>query len=210
MTDRHPGIPVVCVQDGAKEMAPLPAALHRDLAGRDLTGLADELLDTAANNGVYERTDFHHLLGYLDAVVDACEPSGDPRRMRQWYRNELRTADDAIDRIYRALRRRRAQLCDDATTADAVALDKAISYIKHRRSTMRYATLRTHNLTIGSGATESTCALMQLRTKRPGMAWEVPGLRGVIAIRALILSDRWLAAWAAYRAAARTEVRCAA
>ncbi len=212
ITDRHPGIPVVCVQDGAKEMSPLPAALHRDLAGRDLTGLAEELLNlgTTANDGVYERTDFHHLLGYLDAIVAACEPSGDPHRMRQWYRDELRSADDAIDRIYRALRRRRAQVCDDATTADAVALDKALSYINKRRPTMRYATLRDHLLTIGSGATESTCALMQLRTKRPGMAWEVPGLRGVIAIRALILSDRWPAAWAAYRAAARTEVCCAA
>jgi hypothetical protein len=210
MTDRYPGIPVVCVQDGAKEMAQLPAALHRDLAGRDLSGLADELLDIAVNDGVYERTDFHHLMGYLDAVVAACEPSGDPHRMRQWYRDELRSADDAIDRIYRALCRRRAQLCADATTADAVALDKALSYIKKRRQTMRYATLRAHHLTIGSGATESTCALMQLRTKRPGMAWEVPGLRSVIAVRALILSDRWPAAWAAYRAAARTEVRSAA
>jgi|SRR5680860_14677 len=210
MTDRHPGIPVVCVQDGAKEMGQLPAALHRDLAGRDLTGLTDELLNIAVNDGVYERTDFHHLLGYLDAVVAACEPNGDPHQMRKWYRDELRSADDAIDRIYRAFGRRRAQLCDDATTADAVALDKALSYIKKRRPTMRYATLRAHHLTIGSGATESTCALMQLRTKRPGMAWEIPGLRGVIAIRALVLSDRWPAAWAAYRAAARTEICCAA
>lgn len=210
ITERHPGIPVVCVQDGAKEMAQLPAALHRNLAGRDLTGLPDELRNIAANDGVYERTDFHHLIGYLDGVVAACEPTGDPHRMRQWYRDELKSADDAIDRIYRALRRRRAQIPTDATTEDALALDKALSYIKERRSLMRYATLREHHLTIGSGATESTCALMQLRTKRPGMAWEVPGLRAAIAIRTLVLSDRWSAAWTAYRAVASTEVRSAA
>jgi len=210
LVERHPGIPVVCVQDGAREMTPLPAALHRALAGRDLTGLPDDLLDLAVNDGVYERTDFHHLLGYLDAVVAACEPSGDPDGMRQWYRDELRSADDAIDRIHRALRRRRAKHCPDATTADALALDSALSYINKRRPTMRYATLRAHQLTIGSGATESTCALMQLRTKRPGMAWEVPGLRSAIAIRALVLSDRWPAAWAAHRAAARRHVRAVA
>ncbi len=210
LTDRHPGIAVVCVQDGAKELTALPAALRRDLADRDLTGLPDDLLDIAVNDGVYERTDLLHLMGYLDAVVAACEPSDDPHRMRQWYRDELRSADDAIDRIYRGLRRRRAKIPAEATTADALALDSALSYIKTRRSTMRYATLRAHNLTIGSGATESTCALMQLRTKRPGMAWEVPGLRAAIAIRTLVLSDRWPAAWAAYRTAARQEVRIVA
>lgn len=210
VTERHPGIPVVCVQDGAKELAPLPAALHGELAGRDLAGLPDKLRNMSANSGVYDRTDIHHLMSYLDAVVAACEPNGDPDRMRKWYRDELLSADDAIDRIYRGLRRRRAQLPDDAKTTDAVALDHALSYIKKRRPTMRYATLREHDLTIGSGATESTCALMQLRTKRPGMAWEVPGLRGVIAIRALLVSDRWPSAWAAYRAGASKEVRCVA
>lgn len=210
ITEQHPGIPVVCVQDGAKEMVQLPAALHRALAGRDITGLPDELRKISANDGVYERTDFHHLLGYLDAVVAACEPSGDPHQMRQWYRSELKTADDAIDRIYRSLHRRRMQLPADATTEDALALDKALSYIQKRRPKMRYATLRAHHLPIGSGATESTCALMQLRTKRPGMAWEVPGLRAAISIRTLVLSDRWSAAWAALRAATHKEVRCAA
>lgn len=210
ITENHPGIPVVCVQDGAKEMVQLPVALRHALAGRDMSGLAEELRTIAVNDGVYERTDFHHLLGYLDAVVTACEPSGDPRQMRQWYRNELKTADDAIDRIYRALQRRRMQKPADATTEDVLVLDKALSYIKKRRSKMRYATLRAHHLPIGSGATESTCALMQLRTKQPGMAWEVPGLRAVIAIRTLALSGRWRAAWAAYRASARMQVRCAA
>jgi hypothetical protein len=210
ITERHPGIPVVSVQDGARDVASLPAALRRELEGRDLSDLPDDLRDIASNDGVYERTDFHHLMGYLDAVVVACEPDGDPRRMRQWYRNELRMADNAIDRIYQSLLRRRAQLPADSTAADALALDRALSYIKGRRPKMRYATLHANNLTLGSGATESTCALMQLRVKRPGMAWEVPGLRGTIAIRSLVLSERWPEAWAAYRAAARTEVRYAA
>lgn len=210
LTEQHPGIPVVSVQDGARDVAQLPAALRLALGGRDLSALPDELRNIASNDGVYERTDFHHLMGYLDAVVVACEAEGDPRRMRQWYRNELRMADDAIDRIYQSLLRRRAQIPAGSIATDALALDRALSYIKKRRSRMRYASLRAHNLTLGSGATESTCALMQLRIKRPGMAWEVPGLRGTIAIRSLEISERWPAAWAAYRATARTEVRCVA
>jgi len=40
-------------------------------------------------------------MGYLDAVVVACEPDGDPRRMWQWYRNELRMADDIDQAAHR-------------------------------------------------------------------------------------------------------------
>ncbi len=203
LVERYPGTPVVCVQDGAKDLVPLPVALRKKFSGRPLEGLPDELVHFATNDGVYEQTDFHHLIAYLDAVVSACEPPGDPHHKAKKYRTELLSADDAIDRIYRGLRRYRARLPERAKTSDALALDSAISYIKPRRSSMRYATLWEQGLAIGSGATESTCALMQLRTKRPGMAWEVPGLRGTLAIRGLVLSDRWSSAWAAYRAGER-------
>lgn len=63
------------------------------------------------------------------------------------------------------------------------------------------------NLTIGSGVTEGTCGLMQMRVKRRGQSWEPPGLRGILTIRSLVLSDRWEAAWNAYAAPHRAEVR---
>lgn len=50
------------------------------------------------------------------------------------------------------------------------------------------------NLPIGSGATESMCWQMQQRIKLPGRSWDTPGLRGVLATRAPVLSDRWSAA----------------
>jgi hypothetical protein len=71
---------------------------------------------------------------------------------------------------------------------------------------MRYAAHYAANLPIGSGATESTCWQMQQRVKLPGQSWEA-GLRGVLAMRGLALSERWVAAWQPYAARYRKEVR---
>ena len=75
---------------------------------------------------------------------------------------------------------------------------------------MRYASFYAANLPIGSGATESTCWQMQQRVKLPGQSWEPRGLRGVLAVRGLVLSERWNAAWEPYAATHRKEVRLAA
>jgi hypothetical protein len=190
----HPGVPVHCIQDAAPELKRLPEALAR-------------LLPT--NTNVVQLVDFEHLMTYLDAVVDACEPEGDPRNWKGWYRSELLRDDNAIDAIWRKLRRLAKQLPGRGSEArNAVAA--ALSYIRTRKATMRYATHHRAHLPIGSGATESTCWQMQQRVKLPGQSWDVPGLRGTLAMRALVLSDRWLSAWPHYAATHRREVRAAA
>jgi hypothetical protein len=85
------------------------------------------------------------------------------------------------------------------------AVAAALSYIRRRRPKMRYAAHYAANLPIGSGATENTCWAMQRRVKLPGQSWEA-GLGGVLAIRGLVLSDRWEAAWQPFAAAYRKEV----
>jgi hypothetical protein len=190
----RPEIPVHCVQDGAKELRVLPDTLRTKLP---------------ENTNIRELVDFEHLVGYLDDVVDACEPEGDPNDMKGWYRTELLHNDGAIDRIWRNLRRKAKTLPRD-TTPQRNAVAAALSYIRKRRNRMRYASFHAANLTIGSGATEGTCGLMQLRVKRRGQSWEPPGLRGVLTIRGLVLSDRWDAAWKVYAAKQRAEVRVAA
>jgi len=148
-------------------------------------------------------------MGYLDAVVDQCEPDCDPQNMKSWYRSELLREDDAIDRIWRSLRAKAKKL-EGRSTEARQAVAKALSYIRHRKNKMRYASLYAANLPIGSGATESTCWQMQQRVKLPGQSWETRGLRGTLAIRGLVLSDRWLGAWQPYAAKHRKEVRIAA
>jgi hypothetical protein len=181
---KRPGLPISIVQDGAKELDVLPETLRRG---------------TASNTRLYECTDFHHLTDYLDKVVATCEPAGDPNNMCTWYRDKLLHDERGIDHIFAGLRRRARALPKAAANADARrALARALSYIRHRRHKMRYATLRAANLVIGSGATESTCKLIGHRTNRSGIRWGVPGVRGTMAIRSLVLSDRWDLAWEHY------------
>jgi hypothetical protein len=190
----HPGIPVHCVQDAAPELDRLPEALARGLP---------------TNTNVVQLVDLEHLMEYLEDVVDACEPPGDPHDWKGWYRSLLLHDDHAIDTIWRKLRDLARRLSGRGTDArNAVAA--ALSYIRHRKSKMRYATHYAANLPIGSGATESTCWQMQQRVKLPGQSWDKPGLRGILAMRALVLSDRWSAAWQPYAATHRQEVRVAA
>lgn len=187
------GVPIHCVQDGAPELRALPEALTRQLpAGRIPVVLVD----------------FEHLMGYLDDIVDACHPDGDVHDWKGWYRSLLLRDDGPIDHIWRRLRGIGKTLAGRATVArNAVAA--ALSYIRRRKSKMRYASHYAANLPIGSGATKNTCWQMQERVKRPGQSWET-GLRAVLAIRGLALSNRWLAAWQPYAATHRKKVRLVA
>ncbi|NVB39968.1 hypothetical protein G6O69_19140 [Pseudenhygromyxa sp. WMMC2535] len=190
----HPQLPVHVVQDAAPELRALPEALARVLPS-----------DAKVRTSI----DFEHLTSnYLDAVVDACEPEGDPFNMKSWYRGELLRDDDAIERIWRGLLERAKRLPGRDTTA-RTAVAAALSYIRHRKPLMRYASSYAANLPIGSGATESTCWTMQRRVKRPAQSWEVPGLRGTLTLRALVISKRWRAVWATYAAVHRHEVTLA-
>lgn len=189
----YPGIPIHCIQDAAPELRALPEALARALP---------------STTTLCELVDFEHLVKYyLDEVVDACEPEGDPYKMKSWYRQQLLGHDDAIDRIFRSLREKGKKLPVDQTR-QRKAVAAALSYIRKRKNKMRYASHYAAALPIGSGATESTCFQMQRRVQRPGQSWETAGLRGTLAIRALVLSERWAAAWKPYAAAHRKVVSC--
>lgn len=189
----HRRVPIHCVQDGALELRALPEALAGELPASRIPVVL---------------VDLEHLMGYLDDVVDACEPIPDPHDWKGWYRSLLLTDDAAIDTIWRKLRGL-AKTLPGRGTAARKAVAAALSYIRHRKSRMRYASHYKANLPIGSGATESTCWQMQQRVKLPGQSWEA-GLRGVLAMRGLALSDRWLAAWQPYAAKHRKAVRLVA
>jgi hypothetical protein len=193
ITNVHPDVPVHCVQDGAPELRALPEALALTLPP---TTISVELVD------------FEHLMGYLEDVVDACAPAGDPDDWKGWYRNALLRDDAAINHIWRRLRRLAATLPGRGTAARKTVA-AALSYIRLRKSKMRYATHYAANLPIGSGATESSCFQMQQRVKLPGQSWE-SGLDGILAMRSLALSDRWMPAWESYAAGRRKEVRLVA
>ncbi len=117
--------------------------------------------------------------------------------------------DAAIDKTWRNLRALARRLTGRGTAARQ-AVAAALRYIRSRKAKMRYASHYRADLPIGSGATESTCWQMQQRVKLPGQSWDVPGLRGILAMRALVLSERWRPAWQVYAATHRKNVRVAA
>lgn len=199
------GVKVHCVQDAAPELRAMPEALVRALpSGQSFVDLVD----------------IEHLCrDYLDKLVDACDPEGDPHHMKQWYRGELLRDDHAIDRIYTNLRRRGKRLPVECVAARS-AIAAALRYIRRRKNKMRYASHYAANLPIGSGATEGVCWQMQGRVKRPGQSWGAvtkadeptrsPRLNGVMTTRGLVLSDRWDDAWPTYAAKHRKDLPLAA
>jgi hypothetical protein len=174
----------------------------------------------ARHKSFVDLVDIEHLCrDYLDKVVDACEPEGDPHHMKDWYRSELLRDDSAIDGIWTNLRRLGKRLSVERIAARA-AVAAALRCIRHRKNKMGYASHYAANLPIGSGATEGTCWQMQGRVKCPGQSWgtvegsdhvkRTPGLNGVMTTRGLVLSERWDTAWPTYAAKHRKELRPAA
>lgn len=190
----HAGVPVACIQDGAGDLAPLRLELRERLPD-DV-----ELL---------EISDFHHAIGYLDAVI-AARDDGDPADMAGWYRMKLLTEKNGAQHIVTHIRRSIEALAANASKAHSSALGGALTYFAKRRPAMRYADARERNIPIGSGATESTCALFQLRVKHPGSHWQPTGLRSIMTARALQVSDRWVPAFEHYHAGLRAEIHAAA
>jgi len=130
--------------------------------------------------------DFEHLMGYLDDVVDACDPD-DKHDMKSWYRSELLRDDGAIERICANLRAQAKRL-PGRNTKPRKAIAAVLRYTRERKNRMRYASYYEDNLPIGSGATESTCWQMQQRVKLPGQSWDVPGLRNMTSRKLGILA----------------------
>ena len=174
-------VPVVTIQDGAPE----------------LDALVDELRERLPEAVPrWQLVDFHHAISYLDEII-AARDDGDPHDMRQMYRTWLLDDDDGAQRVVCHLRREADK--PDHSPAVASATHAALTYFEKRRPLMKYKQAREQGLPIGSGATESTCALHQLRVKHPGSQWRVTGLRGVITARGLQLSERFDAAFVFYQ-----------
>lgn len=72
------------------------------------------------------------------------------------------------------------------------AVRQAIGYLFHHRRRLDYAAYRQLGLPIGSGTVESACkTLVQARMTQAGMRWSRHGAQSLLALRCLLLSDRW-------------------
>jgi hypothetical protein len=136
-----------------------------------------------------EVVDFYHASEHLSAVAQAA--FGATPAATAWtahHRHVLLTAGP--DPVLTAL----AALAAPTPAAREV-LRRERGYFRQHAERMAYHTLRLDGLPIGSGAIESAAThVVQIRLKRPGMRWSVPGARAVLALRARDRSGRSFAA----------------
>jgi len=75
-------------------------------------------------------------------------------------------------------------------------LGTLIGYFYHHRRRMAYQAFREAGYPVGSGTVESGCkVVVQERMTQAGMRWSRIGAQAMLALRCLLLSDRWDTEW---------------
>ena len=86
----------------------------------------------------------------------------------------------------------------DLAPKQAEAFAEECTYFQNQAPRMAYDQYEGAGYPIGSGAVESANRhVVGVRVKQAGMRWTPPGVAGVLALRALLRSDRWDQWWAA-------------
>jgi hypothetical protein len=189
---QQPRLPVGVVQDAAPE----------------LWTLTRTALTTATRlRHWHEAIDRYHLNEHLAAILREVEPSERRRQaqMRRW-NTQLDTDDRAIDRIARWIAERMS-----APGVDTTAVDPHFTYLTNNQDRMRYATLRTQGLPVGSGVTEGACqSVVAKRAKGSGQRWHEDGISAALTLRSVYLSERLPTMWPHIAADYSADVQAAA
>lgn len=96
-----------------------------------------------------------------------------------------------LRQVFRAIR----QLCPRGDPLpDKVRA--GVGYLFRHRGRLRYQQFREAGYPLGSGSVESACKLvMQERMKQAGMRWSRDGAQAMLALRSVLLSERWDEVW---------------
>ena len=134
--------------------------------------------------------DFFHAAQSLKKAMDQACGKDSERGLQRWraLRRTLLTEPGGVDRVIASLRylsRRRA-----------LSVSGVVGHFINNRERMDYATYRAENLMVGSGIVEATNKLLiTQRLKGSGMTWSKPGGAAILSLRALVMSERFDAAW---------------
>ena len=130
-----------------------------------------------------EIVDFYHASEHLWNVAHALYP--EEATARPWalaQLHQLRAQGSAP--VLETLRTARAPTPEGTET-----LRRERGYFRTHAARMAYPTFRARGLPIGSGAIESAAKhVVQLRLKRPGARWSVPGAQAVLQVRCRLRS----------------------
>jgi hypothetical protein len=142
-----------------------------------------------------EILDWWHLVEKLWEVASTWFDD-DPAATSQWVDTQKSHLwHDRPRQVIRAIRR----LCPRGQPLpEKVRL--GVGYIFNHRARIRYQQFRQAGYPLGSGTVESACKLvMQERMKQAGMRWSRDGAQAMLALRSVLLSDRWDEVWASLR-----------
>ena len=134
--------------------------------------------------------DFFHAAQSLKKAMDQAYGKDSERGLQRWraLRRTLLTEPGGVDRVIASLRylsRRRAP-----------SVSGVVGYFINNRERMDYAAYRAENLMVGSGIVEATNKLLVTqRLKGSGMTWSMSGGEAILSLRALVMSERFDAAW---------------
>lgn len=188
--NRHPGLQVALLADGAHEMWTL---LERHLPP-DLQ--------------THQLIDFYHLVEKLAPAASVLHGVESAKVIKRWKQRLLQSsnaAESILDELCASGR-------EHHRIGGATPIHDAITYLRNHAARMDYATARRRGLPIGSGAVEATCkTVVSTRMKRSGSRWKEETGEHIIRLRAVAQSDdRWDSAMALLHAGQRTGVTAAA
>jgi hypothetical protein len=139
-----------------------------------------------------QRVDLYHVKQHLWAVAGQLYEQ-DKAQARQWLRPLFRQlegkrqgAAQVLDTLKDLLHTR-----EQMTPAQREKLAKEIGYFETHAHRMDYAKGKHRQQPVGSGAIESTCRQYQVRFKRAGQFWSLPGDESLLALETLHRNGRW-------------------
>jgi hypothetical protein len=144
--------------------------------------------------------DFPHAVEHLAAAAQATFGPGTAATSAwlETQRHTLRQGDPAV--VLAAVRALPTAAATDSAGA-CVARDATLTYLEKRWAQIQYADFAAHGYPIGSGMVESANKLVvEARLKGSGMHWGREHVNPMLALRAVICSQRWDAVWPELRA----------
>ncbi len=143
--------------------------------------------------GSVEILDFFHLSEYVWAVAKAAYPQKE-QEQKDWVKFQEKLLKKSQWRIVvrncHQLRRKKKELTE--------AISNLERYLTNNQSRLDYQSYLKAGLMIGSGVVESSNRrVVTQRLKQAGMHWSKTGAEGVMALRAVYLSNstRWSSFW---------------
>jgi len=139
-----------------------------------------------------EILDWWHAVGKLWEVARALWDKDEAAAAGWMEQQKSRLWHSQLRQVIRAIR----QLCPRGDPLpDKVRV--GVGYLFNYRWRMRYQQFREAGYPLGSGAVESACkVVMQERMKQAGMRWSREGAQAMLALRSVLLSQRWDEVWA--------------